>query len=507
MMSNRVSRLFAVSLTLGVTLTTTCLAIPARADGGGSLRAQYHLTPPDHWLSDPQRPIYKDGEYNLYYLYSNPNNSPGGWRHATTTDNVVFKDKGMSIPLTNGIPAWTGSTVIDENNTAGFGSGTIIALMTQPTQGDRYQQEQYLWYSTDGGNTYTPYGEAVIKNTSHTDWFRDPKIEWDTQRNEWVAAIGMQQAIVFYTSPNLKEWTYRSKLSYTDPNIGGMECPDLYQIKANDGTWHWVLGASVQGDYSGKVNTFVYWTGSWDGTTFTRDVQDPQWLDYGWDWYAAVSWPDHDQPDTTRYAIAWMNNWEYASRNVPTDVTDGYNGQMSIVRTLKLQARNGMYTLLSQPVSTLDKYQSREIDLPNVTVDGNYQTGYHGDSYELDTDIAWNQLENVGMQIGLSSDGSRHTDVGIFGNDTFYLNRQRSERDGYGMYPWVESHSPFDPNKRNVHLKVLVDKQSVEVFIDDGSQVHSDQVYFMPGDTGVSFYSTGGEATFSNTVIKELTTN
>ena len=202
-----------------------------------------------------------------------------------------------------------------------------------------------------------------------------------------------------------------------------------------------------------------------------------------------------------------MNNWEYASRNVPTDVTDGYNGQMSIVRTLKLQARNGMYTLLSQPVSTLDKYQSREIDLPNVTVDGNYQTGYHGDSYELDTDIAWNQLENVGMQIGLSSDGSRHTDVGIFGNDTFYLNRQRSERDGYGMYPWVESHSPFDPNKRNVHLKVLVDKQSVEVFIDDGSQVHSDQVYFMPGDTGVSFYSTGGEATFSNTVIKELTTN
>jgi levanbiose-producing levanase len=179
---------------------------------------------------------------------------------------------------------------------------------------------------------------------------------------------------------------------------------------------------------------------------------------------------------------------------------------MSIVRTLKLQAHNGAYTLLSQPVSTLDKYVSREIDLPSVTVNGNYQTNYHGNSYELDTDISWNQLENVGMQIGLSPDGTRHTDIGIFGNSTFYLNRQRSERDGYGLYPWVETHSPFDSNKRSVHLKVLVDKQSVEVFIDDGAQVHSDQVYFTPGDNGISFYASEGEALFSNIVIKELKT-
>lgn len=164
--SHKITSYLAAPLALAITLATICFTRPAQANDGGeeSLRAQYHLTPPDHWLSDPQRPIYQGGKYNLYYLYSNPNNSPGGWRHATTTDNVTFNDKGISIPLTNGIPAWTGSTVIDENNTAGFGSGAIIALTTQPTQGDRYQQEQYLWYSTDGGDNYIPYGEAVIKN-------------------------------------------------------------------------------------------------------------------------------------------------------------------------------------------------------------------------------------------------------------------------------------------------------------------------------------------------------
>lgn len=504
---NRSWRPFTAALT-AVLVTAMCVSmIPiagAAENGTNSLRAQYHLTPPDHWLSDPQRPIYANGQYNLYYLYSNPNNSPGGWRHATTEDNVRFTDQGMAIPLKDGIPAWTGSTVIDENNTAGFGAGTIIALMTQPTGGDSYQQEQYLWYSTDGGFTYTPYGEPVIKNPDHTNWFRDPKIEWDAERNQWVAAIGRQQAIEMYTSPNLKDWTYQSTFRYTTPNIGGMECPDLYEITANDGTTHWVLGASVQGDYSGKVNTFAYWTGEWNGTEFVVDQSDPQWLDYGWDWYAAVSWPNHESPETSRYAIGWMNNWEYAARDIPTDVSDGYNGQMSIVRELRLQHRDGAYTLMSLPVPSLSKYVSNTVELPTTEVNGEYLTSFQGDAYELETDISWDQLSNVGIQIGRSADGARHTDIGVFANETFYVNRQRSENGQYGFYPWVETHSPFDPTQKNVHLRILVDKQSVEVFVDDGAQVHSDQVYFKQGDEGVAFYSSGGTATFSNTVFKEL---
>ncbi|MHC9537046.1 glycoside hydrolase family 32 protein [Dellaglioa sp. BT-FLS60] len=473
-----------------------------------SLRAQYHLTPPEHWLSDPQRPFYMNGKYTLYYLYSNPNNSPGGWRRATTGDNVFFQDGDIAIPLTEDIPVWTGSTIIDNENTAGFGMGTIIAIMTQPTNGDAYQQEQYLWYSQNEGKSFVRYDQVVIHNPDNSNWFRDPKLVWDNVTQEWIAAIGREQSIVFYTSKNLKEWQYKYTFVYTNPNIGGMECPDLYQIEADDGTLHWVLGASVQGDYSGKVNTFAYWTGTWNGEKFIVDEADPQWLDYGWDWYAAISWPDAEKGLTLRYSLAWMNNWEYANRSVPTDLTDGYNGQMSIVRQITLKHKSDKYRLISKPISNLDKYITKSIELPDISVNENSGILYKGDSYRIKMDLTWDKVENFGVQIGESVNGERHTDIGIFGNNTFYVNRLRSERtdidNDFKLYPWVESHASVDDKLKGMHLEILVDKQSVEVFANDGDIVFSNQVYFISGDTGISFYSIGGETTFENIRIEEI---
>jgi sucrose-6-phosphate hydrolase SacC (GH32 family) len=472
-----------------------------------SLRAKFHLTPPDHWLSDPQRPVYLNQKYTLYYLYSDPNNSPGGWRRAVTEDNVLFQDKGISIPLSNGIPVWTGSTVLDTDNTAGFGENALIAIMTQPTDGNAYQQEQYLWYSNNNGETFSKYEEPVIKNTDNSNWFRDPKIIWDKSRSEWVVVIGRAQSIVFYTSKNLKDWIYKFKLDYTEPNIGGMECPDLYQITADDGTEHWILGASVQGDYSGKVNTFVYWTGLWNGDTFICDEKDPQWLDYGWDWYAAVSWPDNINPESKRCSIAWMNNWEYANREIPTDNTDGYNGQMSLVRNITLILKNGKYQLKSVPVSTLDSYVKKEISIPDIDVEGTTNILYKGTSYKIEADLTWDKVSNFGFQIGKTEDEQRHTDIGIFENNTFYFNRSRSERTeekGWAFYPWVEAHAPFDEKNTEVHIEIFVDKQSVEVYLSDEGIVSSNQVFFEEYDTGVAFYSIGGVTKFKNVVIKEL---
>ncbi|KGO27562.1 hypothetical protein Q757_07590, partial [Oenococcus alcoholitolerans] len=246
--------------------------------------------------------------------------------------------------------------------------------------------------------------------------------------------------------PKFKDWQYCSTFKYDDPNIGGMECPDFYQIKANDGSWHWVLGASVQGDYSGKVNTFAYWTGDWNGSTFSPDHSSPKWLDYGWDWYASVSWPDHNNPESQRFYIGWMNNWEYANRNIPTDTSDGYNGQMSIVRTIRLiKTADNDYLIESYPVKSLENYVNKETKIPDLVVNGSHDINYHGRSYEINLDISWDQLSNVGIQVGKSGDGQRHTDIGLFNNDTFYVNRQRSENDGYRFYPWVESHADFNP--------------------------------------------------------------
>lgn len=489
------------------------IAAIALADPGESLRPVYHMTAPHDWASDPQRPIWVDGAYQFYYLWGDRETDGGAWRHASTTDNVVFTDEGIAIDKASDsfFPVWTGSLVIDENNTAGFGAGAVIALATQPTDGDRYDQEQYLWYSTDGGDTFTSYG-IVIDNPGNNDWFRDPKVVWDEANDEWVAAISMLQKTQFWTSADLKNWTYQSEFAYTSPNIGGMECPDIFQIQADDNTWHWVFGASMQGDYSGEPNTFAYWIGEWDGEEFTPDQPDPQWLDSGLDWYAMVSWPNQASPDDSRYAIAWMNNWRYADEDkaIPSSVSDDISGQMSITRELRLAHQGGStYTLLSEPVEELSDHVRTEFELdPQSLTDEVIQLDYHGEAYELETDISWTDVENVGIQVGVSADGARHTDLGIYNNEVFYLNRQPSEQVGQtpeiGFYPWVQSETPFDPEAQSVHLRVFVDRGSVEVFIDDGVHVHSSQVFFAPGDNGIRLYANNGSATFDNLVVKEF---
>jgi levanbiose-producing levanase len=494
----------AVLALSAVALTGAPHALAGGSPAAPSLRATYHMTPPSGWLSDPQRPVSINGKYNFYYLHSTQDNGPGGWEHATTADTVTFNDQGAALPLATDFPVWTGSSVVDTNNTAGFGAGAVVALATQPTDGDPYQQSQYLWYSTDGGSTFTQYGAPVIANPDASNWFRDPKIVWDSADSDWVAAIGRQQKISFYTSPDLKTWTHQSDFSYTTPNIGGFECPDIFQMKANDGSWHWVLAGSMQGDYSSKPDTYAYWTGSWNGTSFTADQTDPQWLDWGSDWYAAVSWPDASNPDTSRYAIGWMNNWHYAPHTVPTDSTDGYNGQMSVVRQLSLKNESaGVYSLLSQPTPALSGYTTKAVTVPNKVVNGTTALDYHGSSYELDADISWATVNNVGIQIGQNSDGTRHTNIGVFGGN-LYVDRSAQDQVPYSFGSYQQSQAALPAGATSVHLRVLVDHGSVEVFVNDGKIALSNQDFFTASDTGISLYTIGGSANFDNLSITEL---
>jgi levanbiose-producing levanase len=503
-------RLTGLVVLATVVLVGANVAVPFRLAGGGappdqSLRAQYHFTPPAHWLSDPQRPIYLNGQYNLYYLSSAQDNGKGGWHHATSTDNVVFKDVGTALPLAPNFPVWTGSGVVDTNNTAGFGAGAVVVLATQPTNGDPYQQSQYLWSSTDGGTTFTAYGAPVINNPGGSNWFRDPKIVWDAANNNWVAVIGQSQSLVFYTSANLKNWTYKSTFTYTTPNIGGFECPDIYQIKADDGTWHWVLGASTQGDYSNQPDTFGYWTGTWNGTSFVTDTANPQWLDWGWDWYAAISWPNQANPDSSRFATGWMNNWHYAPRAVTTDPSDGYNGQNSITREIKLVKQpDNSYSLLSTPTAALDNIVTNTITPANVNVNNSTaDLAYHGTAYRMDVDVSWTTLNNVGISVGQSADKARGTNVGIFGGNSLYVDRTRSDQPNYSFgAAYQKSQSPI-PATTSAHLTIFVDRSSVEVMLGNGKFVHSNLVFFQPGDTGITLYTSGGSATFSNITIKE----
>ncbi|MFT8321857.1 MAG: glycoside hydrolase family 32 protein [Bacillus sp. (in: firmicutes)] len=479
---------------------------PDQNEQKSSYRANYHFTSPDKWKNDPQKPIYMDGKFHYYYLYNRdyPNGNGTEWRHATSVDLVHWQDEGVAIPKytnKNGDP-WTGSVVMDEHNTAGFGEGALIAIVTQPSE-DGGKQEQYLWYSQDRGKSFTSYSDQPVMSNPGQKDFRDPRIIWDEQTNKWITLMAEGEKIGFYQSDNLKEWKYIG--DFITKDIGLVECPDLFQIQADDGTMQWVLGASANGKAFGKPNTYAYWTGDFNGTQFTADDSEPQWLDYGFDWYGGVTFDDGNISDK-RFALAWMNNWDYVN-NTPT-LKEDFNGTDSIVREITLKKQeNDQYSLLSQPVQTLNDIVTSTETFNDIEVQDTKTLKAKGDSYLLEADISWSDIDNVGLRLRESEDKTRHIDIGIKLDEAYsYVNR------GYTGQPdesnkYLESKAPFDKEKKNVHLKILVDKTTIEVFVDDGKIVYSSEVFPELEDKGISLFAEGGTATFNNVTIKHLQLN
>ncbi|GAA0526475.1 2,6-beta-fructan 6-levanbiohydrolase [Paractinoplanes ferrugineus] len=466
-------------------------------------RPLYHHIVPDRWMNDPQRPIYLGGQFHYYYLYNDdyPATSRTAWRRATSTDLVRFTERGIAVPkdTTPNGSIWSGSPVVDTSNTAGFGAGAVVALATQGDAANNGAQAQFLWYSTDGGATFRSYSTApVIANPGRVD-FRDPKIIWDADRNRWVTVLAENDQLSFYTSTNLKNWQRAGRWGMS--GIGALECPDLFKMTADDGTVKWVIAASANGKSSGQPNTYAYWTGSFTGTGFQQDAPQ-QWLDYGWDWYGAVTWENPTNPVGSRYGIGWMNNWDYPA-NTPTWTNDGFNGTNSIVREIKLKRQStGGYSLVSQPVTGLSDIVAGTTILGSVQVDGTVPLSYTGEAYELTTDVSWSRLNNVGIQLRKSPDGTRHADAGVYG-DYAYLNRGNTNQpDPTNRY--LESRSPFDSAQKKVRLRILVDRTSIELFIDDGKYVHSSEVFGTSGDNGIALYADGGAATFADLTIRSL---
>ncbi|MGW0551765.1 glycoside hydrolase family 32 protein [Streptomyces altiplanensis] len=485
---------------------------PGEALRSGSYRSEYHFTVPDQWMNDPQRPIWIDGEYHYYYLYNadylvGGTNAGTAWRLATSKDLVTFRDRGIAVPkdTTPNGDVWSGCAVVDTGNTAGFGAGAVVVIATMEPDGAANTQAQYLYYSTDGGHTFTHHGtDPVLRNPGVKD-FRDPKVIRDERHDRWVMALAEKTKVGFYHSRDLKSWTYVG--GFFEDRFGVLECPDLFRISTGDSTTKWVLGVSANGKASGLPNTYAYWTGEFDGSGFAPDTPDPQWLDHGFDWYGAVTFDKHRQDgsiDTaTRYAIGWMNNWDYAN-TTPTIDSDGFNGTDSIVREVTLRrAASGAFYLASKPVGALDSHASRTVNLGNLEVDGNLLLPYTGTAYELTTEVTWEKLAGAGIQLRRSGDGTRHIDVGFYGDYAFVNRRGVNNPDSSGR--WQESKTPFDASARRVRLRVLVDRTTVEMFIDDGRYTHSMEAFPYLIDTGLALFSIDGKAVFRNTVIREFT--
>lgn len=176
--------------------------------------------------------------------------------------------------------------MVDQRNTAGYGAGTVIALVTQAPEG---RQAQYLWYSTDRGRSFQAGGPAPVLPNPGVNDFRDPKVIWDAYCDRWFMVNAEGQKLGFYASPDLRSWQRVGEFQRN--YLGVLECPDISRITADDGTSHWVLGTSANGKGRGLPATYAYWTGAFDGSSFTPYRPEPEWLDYGFDFYGAVTYP------------------------------------------------------------------------------------------------------------------------------------------------------------------------------------------------------------------------
>ena len=282
-------------------------------------RPLYHHTPAYGWMNDPNGLFYKDGVWHLYFQY-NPYGSQWEnmtWGHSTSTDLIHWKFEGEAIEPDALGTIFSGCSVVDSANTAGFGPGAVIAYYTSAGKA----QKQSMAYSTDNGKTFTKYADNPVLVSDIPD-FRDPHIIWYAPTKSWILIVSEKQHMKIFSSKNLKDWTFESDFGEGYGSHAGVwECPDLLDM----GNGKWVLVCNINpGGPSGGSAT-QYFTGSFDGHKFTCDT-DPsvtKWMDWGKDHYATVTF--NNAPDGRHVAIPWMSNWQYAAQ-VPTKQYRSANG-------------------------------------------------------------------------------------------------------------------------------------------------------------------------------------
>lgn len=438
-------------------------------------RPQIHYTPAKNWVNDPNGMVYVDGTWHLYYQYNPYGNNWGNmsWGHAKSSDlfhwqecpTVLYKDQLGDI--------FSGSAVIDKDNTAGFGAGTVVAFFTSAGE----HQQQSLAYSTDNGMTYKTYeGNPVIGNTTRGD-FRDPKVFWHEASKQWVMslALGWEYGIEFWTSTDLKTWRMASQFKIDIPrcNKGQWECPDLFPMDFN-GQQKWVLIVSVNpgGPFNGSGT--MYFVGDFDGTKFTADPLDyPLWADYGMDNYAGVTWSN--APEGRHVFLGWMNNWSY-SGDVPCSP---WRSAFTLPRDLSLIDYQGTPLLASKVSPEVEKLASewKELNVNGpATLDGDpaLSSANALNAYQIQITFSLSVLNTITLSNAKKEKYElEYSPVGR------KLNVARTSATGMSVssFSMPSVWGPVRTDGDEVTLDIFVDQSSVEVFTSNGSLAMTNLVY------------------------------
>ena len=496
-------------------------------------RPVYHHTPLYGWMNDPNGMVYKDGEYHLYYQY-NPYGSKWGnmhWGHSVSRDLIHWQHLDPAIARDTLGHIFSGSTVVDKDNTAGYGKDALIALYTSAS--DKYGQIQCMAYSTDNGRTYTKYEHnPILTPFDGLKDFRDPKVFWYEPDKKWIMIVSADKNMRFYSSTDLKEWTYLSQFGEgygAQPNQ--FECPDFVQlpVDGNKDNMKWVMIVNINPGCMFGGSATEYFVGTFDGKAFKCDTkpQVTKWLDYGKDHYAAVC--ISNTGDRT-IALPWMSNWQYA--NI-TPIKQ-YRGANGLPRELTLYTKDGQTYVAANVVPEAKALRKDSRAVEGFSLNGEHRIDNLTDgtdcAVELEMDITPGSAQTVGFDL-LNEKGEKvkiyldmkagrlvmdrtesgitqldgpnkgNYDVHVKETDDHRKSLSVNYRNDFALGTWA----PLALcNGKTYHLDILVDKCSVEIFVDGGRIAMTNLVFPTRPYDGLRFYSEGGQATVNNLTIHSL---
>ena len=483
----RAKRLADVILVVALSLGRFSMALGEEPSYHEQFRPQVHYSPPSHWMNDPNGLLRLGAEYQMYFQY-HPYSmvwGPMHWGHATSKDLVRWTNQPIALEPDERGAIFSGSAVYDRANSSGLardGVAPVVAIYTYHDHAAERAQKtrvesQGLAYSLDGGTTFKKRPGVVLKNPGKRD-FRDPKVMWFSPTRRWIMTLVATDHVEFYSSKNLKVWRYESQFGMTRGAHGGVwECPDLVRlIGTNDGLQHDILLVSSNpGGPAGGGGT-QYFIGSFDGHEFreSNPSASPRWLDYGPDYYAAVSWNrDAESLDSPPTVIGWMSDWRYALK-VPTSP---WRSAMSIPRKLTVVGSGDELALTTYPIDALHALQQEQItyDLsgrPDLRTFGPVR----GAAFDWQLQLK-NQNQSK-FEVVLSNASGQQTRLSI---DPIH-SEATFDRSNSGIVNF-DSHFadlvkiPWLTRSETTELRIIVDQSSIEIFIDGGRNVITGLVF------------------------------
>ena len=458
-------------------------------------RPEYHFTPPAHWMNDPNGLVYYEGEWHLFYQYS-PGAAPGShWGHAVSVDLVHWEHLPVALaPDDLGIIA-SGSAVVDWDDTSGFfngGSGLVAIFTHWNHQGqDSSDQSQSIAYSRDRGRTWTKYDQNPVLPNQGVPDFRDPKVIWHEMTRRWVMVVATADCVSFYTSPNLRDWTYGSRFGQGQGAVDGgvWECPDLFPLPVDGDPERtkWVLNTSL------GCSTMQYFVGGFDGVTFHNDNPPDVVLrsTCGPDDYAAVTWSDVPASDGRQIWIGWMVAWHYAER-VPTE---GWKGILTLPRCLELKTTAQGMRLTQTPIAELESLRGpgQAWENKSITPEEPFVLPAKADSCEIIAEFALGDAAELGIRV---RKGEREqTTIGCKPADhSLFIDRSQSGVTDFDTGFGERKTLPISGDGARLSLHVFVDRSSVEVFVNSGEAYGAAVIFPSPESQGIEVYAAGGAA-------------